>query len=114
MWGAIIKPALNLISTTIEGKQEIKRAEIDAKVRRQSDDASWEIEQARASANSWKDELWTVLFVSIIAACFIPWTQPFVSDGFAYLETTPVWFQVAVGSSIAASFGVKTIERFKR
>ena len=77
-------------------------------------EAGWETIMAQASQGSWKDEAWTILFIVIIAMCFIPPLQPFVERGFAALETTPDWFQWAMYASIAASFGLRGIKGLKR
>lgn len=114
MWKSIVSPIAQLAETTIKGKQEIKHAEIASKVKAMSDKSDWETEQARASASSWKDELWTILFVGIIGACFVPSLQPYVEHGFKVLDTTPNWFQIAIGMSISASFGIKAYTMFKK
>ena len=114
MWTALIKPALDLASTAIKGKQQIKQARIDAEQQRILNDQNWEVEQARASATSWKDELWTLVFAGIVVACFVPVAQPYISDGFEYLSSVPAWFQWCVGVSVGASFGVKGWKEFKR
>ena len=69
---------------------------------------------ALASDNSWKDEAWTILFICIIAMCFIPFTQQYVEDGFAALSRTPEWFQWAMYASIGASFGIRGLKGFKK
>jgi hypothetical protein len=113
MWNLLIKPAFELASTVIKGKQRVKEAEISSKEKSAEAKDNWELEAIRASATSWKDELWTVLFVGIIAACFIPYTQPYVFEGFRALEETPQWFQLAIGMSVSASFAVKGWKEFK-
>jgi len=77
-------------------------------------EAGWEKIMAQSSDNSWKDEAWTILFIIIIAMCFIPFTQPFVERGFAALDATPSWFQYAVYASIAASFGLRSLKGIKK
>ena len=114
MWSLLIKPALGLAETVIKGKQRVKEAEISAKEKAIASKDNWELEMAKASATSWKEELWTVLFVAIIAACFVPATQPYVFEGFRALEETPTWFQVAIGMSVSASFGIKAYTMFKK
>ena len=69
--------------------------------------SDWERVMATASAGSWKDELWTVLFVVIILGCFVPGLQPYMEHGFATLGSAPTWVQAGIGISIAASFGVR-------
>ena len=76
--------------------------------------AGWEKIMAQSSDNSWKDEAWTILFIVIIAMCFIPFTQPYVERGFASLSATPDWFQYAVYASIAASFGLRGLKGVRK
>ena len=56
----------------------------------------------------------TILFIIIIAMCFIPPLQPYVDRGFEVLSTTPDWFQWAMYASIAASFGLRGIKGLKK
>ena len=93
MWESILKPLIGLAKTVIVGKQRVKEAEISAKEKSIASTDSWELEAMKASSLSWKDELWTVLFVAIIAACFVPFMQPYVVTGFLALDQTPSWFQ---------------------
>ena len=77
-------------------------------------ESKWEMAMANASDDSWKDEAWTILFIIIIAMCFIPFTQPYVQEGFAALSNTPEWFQWAMYASIGASFGIRGLKGFKK
>ena len=96
-----------------EAKQRLAVAKIEAQVKKVEQDGAWEIEQARASADSWKDELWTVFFVLLLSACFYP-AQPYIEDGFRFLrEDLPEWLSWSIMASIAASFGLKSIGRIK-
>ena len=118
-------PIANLANTFVEGRVEktkavakakIARAEAEAEVMKvaATHEAGWEKIMAQASDNSWKDEAWTILFIIIIAMCFIPFTQPYVEEGFAALSRTPEWFQWAMYASIGASFGIRGIKGFKK
>ena len=82
----IIKGIFNLGKTVIEGKQRIKEAETDAKVKRMSHEDNWENIMADASRNSWKDEYITVLFSLPVILAFIPATVPYVAAGFDVLN----------------------------
>ena len=77
-------------------------------------EAGWEKIMAEASQDSWKDEAWTILFIAIIAASFIPWCRPYIAEGFAALEIAPDWFTYAMYASIAASFGIRGIKGMKK
>ena len=124
MIGALIGPLTSLVGTWMESKAEVQRskqtvakAEAEARatvmVSAAASEAGWERIMAEASKDSWKDEAYTILFIVIIAMCFIPPLQPFVERGFAALETTPEWFRVCMYCSIGASFGLRGITKFR-
>ena len=59
-------------------------------------------------AGSWKDEFWTIIFGGILVACFLPWSQPYVAEGFTFLnENTPPWFSTCLYICIGSSFGYR-------
>jgi hypothetical protein len=99
-------------------KSQLKIAQIDAKVAVQKKiaegDVAWETAQAKASEDSWKDELWTLVFVLIIFASFVEPLQPIMAKGFEFLKTAPDFIQYGILASIAASFGLKSIGKFKK
>ena len=116
---ALIGPIASLAGTWMESKVEAtkakgKVAQAKAEAEAELHEAGWEKVMAQASDNSWKDEAWTILFIFIIAMCFIPFTQPFVERGFEALSRTPEWFQYAVYASIAASFGLRSLKGIKK
>ncbi len=115
----------NLAGSWLQGKADEKKATSEAKVAKakaeaevmkvaSKHEAGWEKIMAQGSRDSWKDEAWTVLFIVIIAMCFIPPLQPFVERGFAALETTPDWFQWAMYASIGASFGLRGLKGLRK
>ena len=96
-------------------KQKLELAKIEAKVKKVEETGDWEELAIKASDNSWKDELWTIFFVAVIAACMVPAAQPYVSEGFRVLrEDCPEWLSYGILCSIAASFGLKSITQFKK
>lgn len=118
-------PILNIVgtlaSTWLEGRQEkakakqqLEVAKVQAQVKRVEKDGNWDEKAMDASDNSWKDEAWTICFISLIFACFIPALQPYISDGFRFLrEDCPDWLSYGILASIAASFGLKSISKMK-
>ena len=77
----------NLAGSWLQGKADEKKANSEAKVAKAkaeaevmkvaaTHEAGWEKIMAQGSRDSWKDEAWTVLFIVIIAMCFIPPLQP--------------------------------------
>lgn len=122
---ALIPAIAELAGGWLKGKAEEKaavsrvkvaKAEAEAEVMRvaATHEAGWEKVMAEASKDSWKDEAWTILFIAIIAMCFIPPLQPYVERGFDALSRTPDWFQWAVYASIAASFGLRGLKGLKK
>jgi len=73
----------------------------------------WEKSTIEASKDSWKDELWTIVFVLILVANFLPSLHDTVVRGYANRETTVLWVQWGMYTSIAASFGIRTMKRLK-
>ena len=122
---ALIPAIANLAGGWLKGKAEEKAATSKAKVAKAEAEAEvmkvaathesgWEKIMAQGSQDSWKDEAWTILFIIIIAMCFIPFTQPYVEQGFDALSRTPDWFQWAMYASIGASFGLRGIKGLKK
>lgn len=104
---ALIPIVGNLAGSWLQGKADEKKATSEAKVAKAkaeaevmkvaaTHEAGWEKIMAQGSRDSWKDEAWTILFIAIIAMCFVPFTQPYVERGFDALSNTPSWFQYAV------------------
>ena len=71
-------PIANLANTFVEGrvakskakaKVQVAKANAEAEVMKvaATHEAGWEKIMAEASADSWKDEAWTILFIVIIA-----------------------------------------------
>lgn len=77
----------------------------------------WENTMAGASNSSWKDEAALYTWLGIMIACFLPYTQPYVREGFVMLNTLPEWWSNLLYLMVAASFGIKlpgAISKVKR
>ena len=104
MFQALISPIASLAGTWLEGKVSKAKAETEVKVARAKAEAKvYETEATSSMLNeqsltsqmgeSWKDEFWSLIFGAILICCFLPWTQPYVKEGFVFLqESTPNWF----------------------
>ena len=95
-------------------KHKVKMAKAEAEAELMKHEAGWEKIMAEASKDSWKDEAWTLTFIAIVIASFLPHTQPYVVQGFDALSQTPEWFRWAMYASIAASFGIRGISKFRK
>ena len=119
MLSSIIGPISSLAGTWLQGRVDKAKAETDVKVARAKAEAKvYETsatsdmlnEQALTNqmAGSWKDEFWTLIFGAILVASFLPWSQPFVKEGFIFLEeSTPSWFSTCLYICIGSSFGYR-------
>ena len=110
----ILGSVANLATTFIDSKAKIKQAEAETKMKLATGEITWEQSAIEASKNSWKDELWTVVFVIILGANFFPAFQEPMRQGFENLENCPDWVAWGMYASIAASFGIRGIKGFKK
>jgi hypothetical protein len=123
MLAALIGPLSELAGTWMKGKVEKTRAESEAKVAKAKAEATimekkatgeidWDLEMAKGSQNSWKDEWLTILFSIPLILAFIPGMETVVQNGFQQLEQMPEWYQYSLGVIVAASFGVRSATKF--
>jgi hypothetical protein len=123
MLNLLIGPVAELAGTWINGKVEKSKAEAATKVAKAKAEAvimekkatgeiDWDLEMAKGSANSWKDEWLTILFSIPLILAFIPGMEEVVKNGFAQLEAMPEWYQYSLGVIVAASFGVRSATKF--
>ena len=108
----ILTSVANLATTFIDSKAKVKQAEAETKMKLATGEINWEQAAINASKDSYKDELWTGVFVLILAANFIPALQPFMAQGFENLQKCPNWVTWGMYASIAASFGIRTMKGF--
>ena len=123
MWTALIAPIANIAGSWIDGKVEQTKAKASANVARAKAEATimekkatgeidWDIEMARSSASSWKDEWLVILFSIPLILAFIPGMEGVVQNGFEQLNKMPEWYQYSLGVIVAASFGVRSATKF--
>ena len=112
MIGQIIGSLGGLAKSYIDAKTVVKITEAEIKKKQLKGEIDWEQSAIEASRDSWKDELWTVVFVLILATNFVPSLQDTMARGFTNLETIPLWVQWGMYALIAASFGIRTVKGF--
>ena len=109
----------DIAGTWMKGRVQKQKAETEAKVAQikakavvYEKQATGELDMEKTlteqMGGSWKDEAWTIFFITVLTACFLPWTQGYVKEGFLFLDSsTPDWFANCIYISIAASFGYR-------
>ena len=123
MLNLLIGPLTDLAGTWLNGKVEEKKAQAQTKVAKAQAEAivmqkkatgeiDWDLEMAKGSANSWKDEWLTILFSIPLILAFVPGMEDVVANGFARLNEMPEWYQYSLGVIVAASFGVRSATKF--
>ena len=123
MLQALIGPLADLAGTWMAGKVEEKKAQAKTKVAKAEAEAivmqkkatgeiDWDLEMAKGSQHSWKDEWLTILFSIPLILAFIPGMEEVVKNGFEQLDKMPEWYQYSVGVIVAASFGVRSATKF--
>jgi hypothetical protein len=123
MLNLLIGPIADLAGTWLNGKVEEKKAQAKTNVARAEAEAivmqkkatgeiDWDLEMAKGSSSSWKDEWLTILFSIPLILAFIPGMEDIVANGFAQLNKMPEWYQYSLGVIVAASFGVRSATKF--
>ena len=117
--GSAVSLVGDLAGSWLKGRVAKQQAETEAKVAQAKakavvyeKQATGELDMERSlteqMGGSWKDEAWTIFFIAVLTACFLPWTEELVREGFIFLDTsTPDWFANCIYISIAASFGYR-------
>ena len=114
MIGPIIESLGGLEKSYIDAKTAVKITEAEIKKKQRTSEIDWEQLAIEASKDSWKDELWAIVFVLILGANFVPSLQDTMARGFANLETTLLWVQWGMYASTAASLGIRTMKGLKK
>lgn len=117
MWLNFIKPVADIAGGFLKNKAEQSKAKHEAKMKVIQNDGDWENKAIDASANSWKDEFWTlVLSVPIFMIGYSivvgdPKIVNRVEQGFVALSGLPEWYQYLLFIAISSSFGIKGVSK---
>ena len=113
MWQSLIAPIANLLGGWLKNKAEEKQALHERKLETIKHEANWDNIQAANSGTSFKDEWFTLLFSIPLVMAFVPEMVQIVRDGFEVLEGMPDWYKGFLGAAVAASFGIRTLSKWK-
>jgi len=113
MWQSLISPIANLAGGYLKNKAEQSKAKHEAKMNIIQNDADWESKMVDASANSWKDEFWTLVLATpvFMVGYAIVANDLTVIDrvhaAFSALSELPEWYQYLLFICISSSFGIR-------
>jgi hypothetical protein len=93
----------------------MKVAEAEAKAvimeKKVTGEIDWDIEMAKSSADSWKDEWLTIIFTLPLVLLLFG-EEERVASFFSALADCPDWYQYLLGTIVAASFGFRGAAKF--
>ena len=120
MLQALIGPITNLVGGYLSNKHEERQAKHQAKLQVIQNNADWESKMADASANSWKDEWFTIILTAPVLCIMwgVAMNDPEiigrVGDAFQELEKLPDWFSYLLFLSCSASFGIRGADKIMK
>ena len=117
---ALLGPVADLGKTYLSNKAEEKKAKHEAKMNVIQNDADWEAKMADASANSWKDEFFSLIlslplfFIGYAIVVDDMTIINRVEQAFAALNNLPDWYQYLLFIAVSASFGIKGADKIMK
>ena len=120
MLQALLGPVAGLAKTWMNNRHEQSQAKHQAKMQVISNTATWEEKMAEASANSWKDEFWTlVLAVPLFCLGYSvivddPAILQRVSNSFSALDNLQDCYQYLLFLAVSASFGIRGADKLMK
>ena len=108
---ALLSAISTPITESIKGKQAIKKAITDAKIKNieagQLSDI--ELDKIERQNAGWMDDISFAIFLIPAVLAFFPPATPHIKAGFAVLEGMPQWYQVALGMMLVAVWGYRKL-----
>ena len=110
----VAEKTVGAIQHKMEKEKIIKAKEIEAAKQVDIAKIDVQLEQVKQTQNSWKDE-WLVLFFSAIFLMhFLPWTQELMTRGWEIIGQANDYFWIILLTIVGGSFGVTTLNKFKK
>ena len=118
MWQLLAKPLLGVVTDSVRGFVETKKAKAElavteikaAKALKEQQiegKISWEASAVDQMKGSWKDELILICLLVPAVAVFIPGWTLHIKEGFEALHSLPDYYKHLLYIACSASFGIK-------
>jgi len=128
MWnilGSLVSPISNTINTwqnnrakAQERKDKLEDAKVQGEITRiakiTSGEIDYDVEAQRQMQYSWKDEYLVIVLTLPFICSFIPEVQDYIITGWEYVSKAPDWYQWSFMGIIIATFGLRTMAKFKK
>lgn len=103
---------LILEQARLENQLKLESNLTDAKIKREMNDAdaqnNIDLITVKNQATTFKDDALVYTWLLIVICCFLPWTQPYVKEGFEFLNTsTPEWFRWILYAISVSELGLR-------
>ena len=117
----LIGPVAKIASTWMEGRvkkaeavtrMKVAKAEAEANImeKKAAGEIDWDLTQAQASADSWKDEWLTIIFTLPLVLLLFG-EEERVANFFSALAECPDWYQYLLFMAVSASFGIRGADK---
>ncbi len=105
--GGLVSP----VTEVIKGKQAIKKAVTDSKIKRIEAKEMTDIELDKLSRENsgWMDDISFYLFLMPMVFAFYPPALPHIQAGFIALESMPQWYQYGLGMMLVSVWGYRKL-----
>lgn len=116
----LLGPIAELAGGFLKNKAEQSKAKHEAKMNVIQNDADWEAKMADASANSWRDEFFSLIlslplfFIGYAIVVDDMTIINRVEQAFAALNNLPEWYQYLLFIAVSASFGIKGADKIMK
>ena len=116
LFGGVMKPVVDVVGGVIERRQNRKTMALEfenalhvQKLKNIESGRIAEVEWNKNSINKagWRPGFLTIVLSAPMILVFIPDLVPYIREGFAVLDTTPVWYRSAIAVMISSAFGFK-------
>ncbi len=117
IFSSLFAPIADIGKAYLSNRAEVNKAKHEAKLQQIQNTADWETKMADASANSWKDEWFTVLLsipLLMIGYAVVkddPTIIARLKEGFSALEELPDFYQYLLFVAVTSSFGLKGADK---
>lgn len=120
MWQALIGPVADIAKQFLKNRAEKSQAKHKREIAVIKGEIDADVASAENMAGSIKDEYLTLVFTTPLIIAFYAAIvgdiemMTRVREGVAVLDTMPEWYQWSIVGIVAASFGIRTFDRFKK
>jgi len=108
---AVAKGEVEVKLARLKSKIAIAEAKSTMAINKANAEHDWENIVASQMAQTWKDEYLTLFYTIIFAGLFLPFTRPFIQEGFDAAGQLPQWYIWTLTAITGATFGLRAFTK---